>query len=276
MKIIDCSAAHQSNKSKLGSLLARKNQAWTKQELQSQSVLVQALQRSLDNRFFLLENLVLEGPDIPVPLLLIGPGGIWLIYASGEKGVFRARDDVWDALDERRKSYQPVKPNLLTRTKMMAQAVETYLNRQMDYSPSIEPVLFFSNPGVHVDFLRPVARIVQTDAMERFISSLTAAQIVMDPTTVQQIVHILAGELAMMGETKKTGEVHDAYSMLELSEEKPVKQRPIVTLDTSEPEAFRKVPFSKRQLLLLGVFLLVDIVVLVGVILLAVSFISAP
>lgn len=275
MKRIDCSAAHQSKTGKLGSLLARKNRAWTAQETQSQSVFVQALQRSLDNHYFLLENLVLEGPDIPVPLLLIGPGGVWMIYASGEKGVFRARDDAWDRLDERRKNYQPVKPNLLTRAQMMAQAVETYLKRQMGFSHSIEPVLFFSNPGVHVDFLRPTARIVQTDALERFISSLTAAQAILDQATVQQIVRILAGELAAVGEARQTGEIHDAYSMLEIPDEKPVKRRPIVTMDTSEPDAFRKVPFSKRQLLLLGVFILVDIAVLVAVILLAVSFLSA-
>ena len=74
-------------------------------------------------------------------------------------------------MDDRTQRFKITRPNLLLRTQMMARAVDTYLAvRNFDLA-SAEAVLVFTDPGIHVDTIRPIIRVVQADALDRYAGS---------------------------------------------------------------------------------------------------------
>jgi len=227
----------------------------------AQDVVINALDKMLDNHFVMLRNITLEGPDIPIPLILIGPPGIRVIYASSLKGVFRAKENTWEELDDRSKRFRIARPNLLERTSLLSRAVDTYLASNGVHVPASEPVLFFSNPGVHVDSTRPNVRIVLTDALDRYIASYAQSVAFMEQEQVHEIAKAFVGDVISSSSANLIPE-NDAFSFRELPEEKRARPTPLVLVDRSEPQALKKIPFSSRQWIFLGLLSLLNIIIL--------------
>jgi hypothetical protein len=162
-----------------------------RQDIEAQDVFITHASRLLDNKYTLLRNVALPGLEIPIPLILIGPTGIWLIYASGAKGIYRAKSETWAVMDNRSQHFRLANPNLLARTILMSRAVESHLSSTGYQLPGVESVLFLSNPGVHVDSVRPAARIVLLDAIDRFAAGITQAHNVIEPEIVERTVNAL-------------------------------------------------------------------------------------
>ena len=59
-------------------------------DMQAQETVVSRLENALDDSFTLIRNHILPGLDIPIPLTLVGPSGVHVIYASGIKGIYQA------------------------------------------------------------------------------------------------------------------------------------------------------------------------------------------
>jgi hypothetical protein len=236
-----------------------------KENEEAQDYVVNALNKVLDNQFVLLRNVTLEGPDIPIPLILLGPAGIQVIYASTAKGVYRAKEGVWEKLDERSQRYQIDRPNLLERTMLMAQALDTYLSNQKLELPTSEPVLFFSDPGIHIDTTRPIVRVLMADALDRYIAGLVTNRAFMDPDTTQKVVKILTRGLDQKGLEGQVVIERDAFSFLDVPEEGPKVHKKVV-VDQSEPSVFQNIPFSKRQWLLIILLVVVNIIILAGLV----------
>ena len=78
-------------------------------DAQAQQEIMGQLARVLDNRFVLLRNIVLPGTDVPIPLILAGPTGIWVMLVNGMRGVYRAKSDAWLTMDGGR--FKAAKPN---------------------------------------------------------------------------------------------------------------------------------------------------------------------
>jgi hypothetical protein len=228
---------------------------------EAQDAVINALDKVLDNRFVMLRNITLEGTEIAVPLILIGPPGIRVIYASSSKGVFRAKENSWEQLDDRSQRFQMARPNLLERASLLSRAVDTYLASNGYHVPASEPVLFFSNPGVHVDSTRPNVRIVLTDALDRYIATYAQSVAFMEQEQVLEIAKAFVGDVFSGSGTQLVPE-HDAFSFQELPEEKPVRPSPLVLVDRSEPQALKKIPFSSRQWIFLGLLSLLNIIIL--------------
>ncbi|MCD6400721.1 MAG: hypothetical protein J7L73_02215, partial [Anaerolineales bacterium] len=143
-------------------------------EMKAQQLVVKRLAKVLDNKFTLIQNAILPDLDIPIPIILVGPPGVTVIYTNTIKGIYQAKGEVWSVLNSRSHNFKPKKPNLLTRTKLMARAVSMYLTH-LDFlkkQGQVDGVIIFSNPGADVDTLRPIIRIVLSDAIEYFASSL--------------------------------------------------------------------------------------------------------
>jgi len=238
----------------LGSTLLEKDN-------EAQDAVINALNKVLDNRFVMLCNITLEGPDVPIPLILIGPPGIRVIYASSSKGVYRAKENIWEELDDRTQRFRIVRPNLLERTSLMARAVDTYLASNGYHVPASEPVLFLSNPGVHVDTTRPIVRIVLTDALDRYIATYAQSVAFMEQEQVQEIAKAFVGDVFSNNGAKLVPE-HDAFSFRDLPEEKPVAPSPMVLIDRSEPQVLKKIPFTSKQWIFLGLLSLMNIIIL--------------
>jgi hypothetical protein len=159
--------------------------AWV-QETQAQVGVLAALERGLDRKFTLLRNVTLPGLDISIPFILVGPTGVFAMYVTAARGMYRAKGDVWGTLAGN--TFKPSGANLLTRTARMARAVQVYLQRQgYEGAGVVDAALLCADPGLHVDSVRPIVRVVQSDALERFAVSVAQARVALSPEAVAEI-----------------------------------------------------------------------------------------
>jgi hypothetical protein len=264
MKVIDLSSAGEpEEKSGIFSIIKGILPTVNDQvDRSANNAVTSSLQRVLDNQYTVLQQVQLEGLDVPIPLVLVGPSGIWVLLASSINGVYRAKEDNWELLDEGSQHYRVAKPNLMTRAHLMARAVETYLVTRNLHVHHVEPVLVFSDPGIHVDAIRAAIRIIMVDALDRFTASLAQDIVQIDREGVQHIVDVLAGGKVGGNAGKPVEEVRDAFSFQDVPPEKSPRQNPTVIYDRSEAPILRGVPFTKSQLVVLGLLVLVDVVIL--------------
>jgi len=194
MKIID-KTPFQSEKGEFG-LVQRLQGTWEYggawyAELEAQKTVMAQLDRVLEKGFTLIRNLRLENSKIVEPLILIGPPGVFVMYVTPVSGFFEAKGDEWNVINNDRR--QPAPVNLMKRVARLARALQVYLNRQGLYLPGIfEPVLIAANPAVHIEVLRPIVRVVMSDAVKQFGVSLLQSRPVMQPPEIGDLVdHIL-------------------------------------------------------------------------------------
>ena len=160
--------------------------AWNK-EIQAQEKLIDHLHAHLDNQYTLIRDVFLPKLEIPIPLVLIGSTGVRIFYASALQGIYRARESSWFVLDMRSRQYQPSKPNLIKRTALMSFAILNFLNSKGYPLEVVEPILFFSDPNIHVDAKQPAVRIVLTDGVDRFIEKFSQSPQQLDSPLVKRI-----------------------------------------------------------------------------------------
>jgi hypothetical protein len=159
-------------------------------QLEAQRVVITRLGKQLGRRYVLLRNATLPRSEISVPLILVGPPGVYMLYATHQRGMYRAKGDTWGTLEG--DQFRPAAINLLTRTARLARAVHVYLKRQgWEALETVEPVLIGADPGLHVDSVRPTVRVVLSDAIERFAASLAQARVVLSPESADDIVERL-------------------------------------------------------------------------------------
>lgn len=235
----------------------------------AQAVAKESLGIILNDKFYLICNTVFRGLDVPIPLILAGPTGLWVINPSDTKGVFRAKETVWEELNSRSGNYHLAQHNPINLTTMMARAVNKHLTRQGIALPNIMPVLFFVEPGVHVEATRPAVRIVLVDAIDRFASGVAQSEVVLEEEDVKKI--LLALGTSATGESlgSLVAEPRDAFSFQDRKTSARTQRRPInVDIPLGEPEIAKKVPFKPRQWVILGILLLVNIIIIVALVLL--------
>lgn len=228
----------------------------------AEKAIIETLQRLLDNQYVILQSVPLDDPEEPIPLVLVGPPGVRMIYARSVKGVFRAKEDAWEEMDDRTQRFKIARPNLLTRSQSMGETVEAYLAARNFDMAAVEAVLVFTDPGIHVDTVRPIVRVVQADALDRFGAGLVQSQAILDKETIQRIVNVLGGEQLAAREAAKTAaEMQDAFSFQDLPQKK-VRNSPEVVYESGEVPFLKRIPFTQRQLTVLGLMVLVNIIIL--------------
>lgn len=235
----------------------------------AQETVISIMERTLDNRFTLLRNVALEGMEAPLPLILIGPPGIQVIYASSLRGIYRARGDEWDQMDDRQEQYRPALPNLIIQSQQMAQSLQTHLLAQagqiashLSQSP-VEALIVFTDPGIHVDMIRPSVRIILIDALERFLSNLAQSP----PRMEKEEIHKYIGLLARTPESKaQNAPIRDAFSFADEFQRHEKTESKALRLPRGERAVslLNKIPFTNRQWLVLGLLVLLNIIILVG------------
>ena len=159
-------------------------------ELEAQKSIITQLDRVLEKGFTLIRNLRLEKSQIIEPLILIGPPGVFVMYVTPISGFFEAKGDQWNVVHNDRR--QPAPVNLGARARL-ARALQVYLNRQEMFLPGMfEPVLIASNPAVHIEQLRPIVRVVMSDAVKQFAVSLGQSRPVLKAPEISELVdHIV-------------------------------------------------------------------------------------
>jgi len=173
------------------------------QEVNAQKTVMACLGKVLDDSFTLLRNARLAGADISIPLILVGPTGIYVLYVTPLRGMFRAKGDSWGTLEGY--IFKPARVNLIVRTANMGRALQTYLERQ-GYPPTstpIDAVLLATEPGLHIDSVRPVVRVVMRDALENFAASIAQGHVLFSPKTVRDILRRILNPPSALSEQAK-------------------------------------------------------------------------
>ena len=257
MKVIDCTP--KPAKASVLDQYVKRAQVFLDQALslpkdeQAQERFIRFFSKALGGRYVLLRNLKLESVDVPIPMILIGPSGTYVIHGCARKGVFRAQGE---SLVEatRGQEFVPSRPNLISRTNTMARAVNEYIKQRGYEAPEVQGVLFFSHPGTHIDSIRPAIRILLVDGMERFASGLVQAAPVFAREDVQVLAELLSTPPPQpepetpKPESKEPEKLHEglgAKQMLAIS---------------------NKVRFKPWQWAMLGGFALLDILILIGLV----------
>lgn len=224
--------------------------------------LIAALERSLDNQYLMLGPVKLERLDEPLPLVLLGPTGVWVIDASSLKGIYQVKEDTWEKLESQSHHFKTARPNLPARILAMSQALHAHLTANGYTIPEIEPVLYFSDPGMHVNAVRLVVRIVLSDAVDRFVAGIQQGYPVHTVEVVQRMANLLIGETQQLPDEKPLERKDDFFSFHdELA--KPA-ERPVRKVVVQKKRAAGKAPFSPRQWIFLSAMVLVNLVILVA------------
>jgi hypothetical protein len=140
-------------------------------ELEAQKFTLGLLERGLAKGYTVIRNTALGASGIVIPLAIVGPAGIFVAYVTHLRGQYQAKGDSWGTLSG--ESFKPAAVNLLTRTERYARALQAFIERQgVELPKPVEPVLLTANPGMHVQSLRPIVKVVMVDALERWAASL--------------------------------------------------------------------------------------------------------
>ncbi|UCD41878.1 MAG: hypothetical protein JSV69_15155 [Chloroflexota bacterium] len=161
------------------------------QDIQAQSVLVRILGDVLDNTYTMISNVALPRFSLPVPLVLVGPTGVRTIYTSAVKGIFRVKGENWYKLAEKDKRYKIHRPNLVRRTELMSRAIIDYLGENGIYLDDPEAVLFFAQPGVHIDAPESPIRLLHVDGVTGYAATFNEEKTVLDAMEIHHVVELL-------------------------------------------------------------------------------------
>lgn len=157
--------------------------------IQAQAKIIPILEKHLGRNFILLRNATLGGTDVELPLILIGPPGVFLINVITEKGVFRARDDEWGKISG--SQFVPAKVNQIVRTSRMGQVLQVFLERAGLKGLKVESILLSADPGTHVESVRPIVRVVMSDALDRLAASIAQARDNLSPEASAMIAKVI-------------------------------------------------------------------------------------
>ena len=152
-------------------------------ELRGQKAIITFFDRQLEKGYTLIRNLPLGQSGIMVPIILLGPTGIYVIQVTFLRGRYEVRGDTWNV--EVGEKFKLALVNLVQQTMRMAHAVQVYIERQGVKLPaSPEPVLIAGEPGLHIETVRPAVRAVMIDGIKSFVTGLTTAHAVLSPEQV--------------------------------------------------------------------------------------------
>ncbi len=236
------------------------------QEIKAQDVLITQLGKGLNNRFTLIRNFRIEEQDIPIPLILIGPTGLFVINTSSVKGIFQAKNESW-SIASKGNRYTPSRPNLITRTSLMTRAVETFLKEHNQTISDIQGVLYFINPGTHVDAQRPAVRVVLMDGVDRFLTGILQGEQHYEREEVQNLADTFTGT----GLPQKVGQISSEESVEGQKEAGVAASQPNPILTKNIDVVSRRFPLTTQQWMLLAIMAFVEVVILVAFIIIVLA-----
>src|SRR5512138_3937907 len=154
-------------------------------ELEAQKAIITFFDRQLEKGYTLIRNITLGASGITVPLILLGPTGIYVIHVTYLRGRYEAKGNTWN--EESGNGYKPASINLIQRTSRMASAVKAFIERQGVKLPvEPEPVLIAGNPGLHIESVRPAIKVMMIDGIKPFVAGLATARPVLSMEAVHE------------------------------------------------------------------------------------------
>ena len=154
-------------------------------ELQAQKVIINFFDRQLERGYTLIRNMTLGQSGITIPMILLGPAGIFAINITHLRGRYEAKGGSWNM--QSGDGYTPASINLIQITSRMARALQAFIERQGVKLPvSIEPVLIAAEPGLHIESVGSAVRVMMIDGIKPFVSGLATGRPVLSPEAVHE------------------------------------------------------------------------------------------
>ena len=154
-------------------------------ELEAQKAIMTFFDKQLEKGYTLIRNIPLGASGIVVPMILLGPAGIYVIHVTFLRGRYEARGTSWNEASG--ESYKPASVNLIQQTARMAKAVTAFIERQgVELPVNVEPILIAANPGLHVESVRSAVRVIMIDGVKSFVASLNSEPPVLRPEAVHE------------------------------------------------------------------------------------------
>lgn len=155
-------------------------------ELQTQKAIITFFDRQLEKGYTLIRNYTLGQSGITVPIILIGPSGIYVIQIAYERGRYQIHGDKWNVAAG--EGYKPASVNLVQSTMRMARAVRQWIERQGTRVPvNVDPVLIAGDPGLHIESQNPAIKTLMIDGIKSYVTGLTAAPPVLNTDRVLEL-----------------------------------------------------------------------------------------
>lgn len=190
-------------------------------ELEAQKAIITFLDHQLEKGHTLIRNMPLGASGITVPLILLGPTGIYIIHVTYLRGRYEAKGNTWN--EESGNGYKPAPINLIQRTSRMANAVKVFIERQGVKLPvDPEPVLIVGNPGLHIESVRPAIKVMMIDGVKSFAAGLATGRPVMSIDAVHDFADRIVNPRPPKKETKEAPAEPPALDAYLASEEKTV------------------------------------------------------
>ncbi|MDI6693573.1 MAG: hypothetical protein QME21_00880 [Anaerolineales bacterium] len=269
MKVIDLAnpEGEERKSSGLSRAIGNLIPASSRADRKSQEAVLQIFKNILDNRFVMLLGLKFPSAQAYSPLILVGPPGVWVILASPMRGVFRAVEDQWEEMDARAHSFKPARANLPLQAVAMSKTVEALLTELVMDAVPIEPAVLFTNPGAHIEPQRPIARLIQADAIGRFAANLLQTRVTLSREAIESILERLSQPLSELALAKLV----QAPGLDEAPDEaKAMTERRFAAPPLAEPKIIQRVSrfaaFNRRQWLILGALLVGNIILFAAII----------
>jgi hypothetical protein len=207
-------------------------------EREAQDQVIMRLERALGDDFTLIREIRIPGLGTTIPMVLVGPPGVFVLYASAVKGTFRARGEAWLKLDSSG-DMRNTSPNLPHRTRLYAEAIRTFLTQNGLPNSDIEPVLLFSEPEAFVENIKAPIRMVMCDGLESYSGSLRLLNPIFSPEEQNAIVRLLSnpeGKTTVADEIAVAEEEITAQPVIMPSDEAEGSQEPVVPTAEAEPD----------------------------------------
>lgn len=182
--------------------------------LESQDKVIAQLNKAIEKGHTLIRNQKLGASEIMVPLILVGPSGIYVIEATSLKGLYRVRGEELGTIASGR--FQPASVNVVSRTMRLAKALQMFLERQgLKLTAPVEPVLVAADPGLHIESVRPAVRVVLSDAIGHFAASMVTARPIYNLQDVNDFVERIQNPRSARQAEKPPKPMEDAFTFKE-------------------------------------------------------------
>lgn len=212
-------------------------------ELQAQKTVISQLERQLDKGYTLIRNYTLGASGIVVPLILLGPAGIYVIHVTHLRGMYQAKGDSWGTISNGR--FAPAPINLLQRTMRFARALQVFIERQGVKLPvAVEPVLIAADPGMHIESIRPVVRVVMVDAVKQFVASLLQGRPVLSTESAYEFVDRILNPRPPKSDSKPAAGAAPVLSQQEVPTQRPVSRAKAIFDAAQEAKPFNPADFD--------------------------------
>ena len=155
---------------------------------QAQSKALRVLKQVLDHRFVVILGLKPAEGEAPLPPILIGPPGIYLLYVWPKAGTYRIREDQWEIMQGKSRRYRPGKPNLVQKVLRLQQRAEGFFSNVLEDPITVTPLLIFVDNGADVAAVRPAVRPLLLDGLKRYAMQLSKAAPVLSPTALMALI----------------------------------------------------------------------------------------